>query len=74
MIPRNAQPTSHRTPRPRIDFTPQRRPAEPRSMADVYLDALAEQSRAVKAERVWRLVRQTAEGTNCPTSSPSSPD
>jgi hypothetical protein len=72
MIPRNVEPIGHVPPYKRVDLNPLRRPtAEPsKSFADVYADNIAEARRKARADIIWKITKQTAEGTNMPTAAP----
>jgi hypothetical protein len=50
-----------------IDFRPVRKPSEPAGPVDLLTEAL----RRMKAERIWQITRQTAEGCNAPSIAPA---
>jgi len=59
-------PSSHIPPYKRIDLAPVRRPTEP---ADP-IDLLALSMHRTKAEALWKITKQVAEGTNAPSIAP----
>lgn len=48
----------HRPPLKRVDFSPRRKPAEPSA---VDIDCIG---KFIEQDRIWRLLRQSAEGCN----------
>ena len=67
MIPPNAAPLAHVPPLPRIDlYGP--RPQDAPGMGATALDD--HDLRMAEAERIWKITRQLAEGTNAPTVAP----
>jgi len=69
MIPPNASPVGHVPPLPRIDlYGP--RPQDAPGMGATALDDHERTLRMAEAERIWKITRQLAEGTNAPTVAP----
>jgi len=71
-IPGDIEPIGNRPPRPRIETAPQYTPAQelmPHHL-QIQIDHVENIERKLRGERIWQIVRQTAEGCNAPTRSP----
>lgn len=69
MIPRNVEPIFHVPPYRRVDLNPLRKPTAElgKSFTEVYADSIAEAVRKARADIIWKITKQTAEGTNQPS-------
>jgi hypothetical protein len=67
VIPRNAEPIEHRQVYKPINLHLVRRPPEAADPVDLLGEAL----RRTKAERIWKITKQTAEGCNAPSVEPA---
>jgi hypothetical protein len=64
LISRGAEPIDHVTPRPRIELHPKREPIDPPTYWEICAEATARAERKQRGDRLWKLVRQAAEGSN----------